>query len=410
MDSYFTSQFFAGNRQKLRQLFTGTAPIVMTANGLLQRGGDTTYDFAQDANFWYLCGINEPDIILVMDKDQEYLIVPGRSESRETFDGAVDYNELKSISGIDQVYDSKEGWHKLTSRLKKVKHIATVASPPAYIDAYGFYTNPTRAALLNQLKSYNPELELLDLSWHLVRLRTTKQPEELRAINRAIDITIRSIKDVSRRSKLDKYDYEYELEADLTKGMRSRGATGHAFAPIVASGLKACTLHDVSNNGPITKGELIVVDTGAEFDHYAADISRTLIKGEASKRQRSVHKAVQEVQDYAMTLLKPGVLLKSYEKQVENFMGEKLRELNLIKTIDRATVREFYPHATSHHLGLNVHDVADYEHPIEAGVVITVEPGIYIKDEAIGVRIEDNVLITNSGVKLLTKKLTRELQ
>src|SRR5665213_3590178 len=153
MESRFTSEFFAGNREKLRELFKGTAPIVVTANGLLQRGGDSSYDFSQDANFWYLTGIDEPDIVLVMDRDKEYLIVPARTASREAFDGTIADEELSLRSGIQAVYDDKAGWEQLAGRLRKVKHVATIAPPPAYIEAYGLYTNPARAALLQRLKA-----------------------------------------------------------------------------------------------------------------------------------------------------------------------------------------------------------------------------------------------------------------
>ncbi len=410
MESHFSSEFFAGNRAKLRQLFTGTAPIVITANGLLQRGGDTTFSFAQDANFWYLTGIDEPDIILVMDKGSEFLIVPGRSANRETFDGAVDNSDLVKISGIKTIYNDKEGWDKLKARLRKVKHVATLASPPVYIESYGFYANPARLALSNKIKTYNHEIKLLDLNHHLIRLRMIKQPEELKAINSAIDITVSAIKHSTRRARLAKYAYEYELEAELTKIMRIKGASGHAFAPIVASGERACTLHNVSNNGKFSPKDLVIIDTGAEVEHYAADITRTIsLSAKPSKRQRAVYDSVKEVQDYALGLLKPGIMMKDYEQQVVHFMGEKLRSLGLIKSIDHAKVRQYYPHATSHFVGLNVHDAGDYDLPLEAGVVITVEPGIYIQEEAIGIRLEDDVLVTDKGIKVLTKKLPLKL-
>jgi Xaa-Pro aminopeptidase len=410
IDSFFSSQFFAANRQKLRQLFTGTAPIVITANGLTQRGGDTTFDFSQDASFWYLTGIDEPDITLVMDKEREYLIVPSRSASRETFDGSVDDQELIDRSGIMEIYNDKDGWDKLSARIKKVNHIATLASPGSYIDAYGFYTNPARAALQTKLKSYNSDIELLDLSYHILSLRVIKQPEELKAMVAAINITNASIKEILRPAKLKTYVREYQLEAELSRGFRRRGAEGHGFAPIVASGERACTLHNVQNNGHIGPKDLIVIDTGAEVEHYSADITRTIsATGNPSKRQQAVHAAVLDVQEYAFSIIKPGVLLKDYEQQIENYLGEKLRELNLIKIIDHQNVRQYYPHATSHYLGLNVHDIGDYSQPLAPGMVITVEPGIYIKEEAIGVRIEDDVLITKSGIKPLSTKLGRGL-
>jgi Xaa-Pro aminopeptidase len=409
MESKFTSEFFAGNRQRLKELFTGTAPIVVSANGLLQRGADSTYAFAQDANFWYLTGIDEPDIILVIDRDKEYLIVPGRSASRQAFDGATDEEALTRRSGIRTIYDDKTGWEQLSKRLKKVKHAATLATPPAYVEHYGMYTNPARAALVTRLKTAKEGLELLDLSPHLVRLRMIKQPAELEAINRAISITIATIKDIIKPAKLRSYAHEYEIEADLSRGFRRKGAAGHAFEPIVAGGPRACTLHNVSNSGALSADELVIMDVGAEVEHYAADITRTISLSAPSRRQQAVHAAVLEIQKVAFDLLKPGVMLREYEQQVEQFMGEKLRELGLIKTISHDNIREFYPHATSHFLGLNVHDIGDYDHPLEPGMVLTVEPGIYIVREGIGVRIEDDVLVTPGGIKILTDKLSRDL-
>jgi Xaa-Pro aminopeptidase len=409
MKSSFTSEFFIGNRQRLRDLFTGTAPIILTANGLLQRGADVTYPFSQDASFWYLTGLNEPDLTLVMERDKEYLIVPKRSARREAFDGAVSEDELSRYSGIQTVLSDKEGWERLATRLKKVKHAATLASPPAYVETYGLYTNPARAAITTRLKSYNPDLELLDLSPHLVRMRMIKQPPEIAAIQAAIDITIASFKDATRHARLAKYAYEYELEAAITQGFRARGASGHSFEPIIAGGQRAVTLHNLANNGALMADELIVVDIGAEVEHYAADITRTIALKSVSRRQRSVHEAVQEIQQQAFGLLKPGVLVREYEQQVEHLMGEKLRELGLIKSITHEAVRQYYPHATSHFMGLNVHDIGDYDRPLEPGIVMTVEPGIYIPEEGIGVRIEDDVLITNMGIKILSNKLSSEL-
>ncbi|HSX45707.1 MAG TPA: Xaa-Pro aminopeptidase [Candidatus Saccharimonadia bacterium] len=408
MESRFSSDFFAGNRQRLRQLFTGTAPIVMSANGLLQRGGDSTYAFSQDANFWYLTGIDDPDIVLVIDRDNEYLIVPGRSAVREAFDGNVDTEALSNRSGIKQVYDDKEGWERLGGRLKKVKHVATLSPPPAYVEHFGLYTNPARAVLVEKLLSFREGLELLDISPHLIRMRMVKQLEELAAMKSAISITEAAIKEATRPAKLGKYAYEYELEAEISRGFRRRGSTD-AFEPIVASGERACTLHNVANDGRLASGELIIIDVGAEVEHYAADISRTVSLGQPSRRQQAVHQAVQDVQNFALGLLKPGVSMKDYEQKIENFMGEKLRELGLIKLIDHESVRRFYPHATSHFLGLNVHDIGDYERPLEPGMVLTVEPGIYIKEEAVGVRIEDDVLITKTGCKVLSAKLPKNL-
>jgi len=409
MSDIFSSEFFSDNRAKLRQLFTGTAPIVITANGLLQRGSDSAYPFHQDANFWYLTGIDDPDIILVMDKDKEYLIVPKRDGSRQAFDGAIDDQVLLRRSGVQVVYDDKEGWRQLNSRLKRAKHVATVAAAPAYIEQHGIYTNPARERLIKSIKDTQPKLELLDLTHHLVVMRMTKQAPELIAIQQAIDITVDTLKAVTRPIQLTKYAHEYELEAAITQGFRSRGAHGHAFEPVVASGHRACTLHNVANNGQLASDELVVLDVGAEVEHYAADITRTVALGNPSKRQQAVYAAVLEVQEYAKSLLKPGVFIREYEQQVEQFMGEKLRALGLIKNIAHDEVRAYYPHATSHFMGLNVHDAGDYSLPLTPGMVLTVEPGIYIPAEGIGIRIEDDALVTTDGIDILSSRLPREL-
>lgn len=409
MESHFSSEFFAANRRRLRELFMGTAPIVIAGNGLMQRGGDSTYAFQQDANFWYLTGIEEPDIVLVMDRDREYLIVPSRSASREAFDGMVTTEDLVRRSGIQTVLNDKEGWEQLGGRLKKVKHVATIAAPPAYIEQYGFYTNPGRASVLTRLKSCNAGIELLDLSQHLVHMRMVKQEPELGALRQAIDVTVRGMKAAFRPSTFATYAYEFELEADISRSFRLGGGNGHAFTPIVASGQRACTLHYVTNNGAFAKGELVVVDVGAEVEHYAADITRTRSIGPPSRRQQAVHAAVLAAQQFAFDQLKPGTILRNYEHEVALFLGEKLRELGLIKTISDDSIREFCPHATSHFLGLVVHDVGDYNRPLEPGMVLTVEPGIYIAKEGIGVRIEDDVVVTEQGIRILTDALPRDL-
>lgn len=406
----FESDFFAGNRERLRQLFTGKAPIVLTASGLMQRSADEAFPFKQDSSFWYLTGIDDPDVVLVMDKGKEYLIMPKREAVAEVFDGAIDPNELARRSGITDVLPEKEGWKQLESRLKRVQHVATIAAHPLRIEMLGLYTNPARRQLIRRMKQANPELELLDLRQHIARMRMVKQPAELAALQRAIDCTIDTLKDITRPKQLARYGYEYEIEADMTHGFRRRGAEGHGFAPIVAGGPRAVTLHHTANSAALASDELVVIDVGASFEHYVADITRTIsLTGKTSRRQQQVYQAVREAQDYACSLLRPGVLCKEYEALVEAFMGEKLRELGLIKSISRDAVRAFFPHATSHFLGLDAHDAGDYDHPLEPGVVITVEPGIYIPDEGIGVRIEDDVLITEDGCRMLSDRLSRDL-
>lgn len=401
----FGSDFFAGNRNRLRQLFTGTAPIVITANGRLQLASDEAYPFNQDRSFWYLTGIDYPDIVLVMDKDREYLIVPERSIVSEIFDGTFETDKMARVSGIKDILSEDEGWKYFGSRLKRVRHVATLGAPAKYNETFGMYTNPARRELIAKLKEYNPNLELLDLRMHIARMRMVKQPIELEALQKAIDITLDTIRTVTRPSQLSKYAYEYEIEADITRSFRRAGAEGHGFTPIVASGKRACTLHNIENNGKLASDEFLVMDIGAQYEHYVADITRTVSLGKVSKRAESVFEAVIEVYNYALSLVKPGVLLRNNERLVEQFMGEKLRELGLIKTIDSETVRKYYPHATSHFLGLDAHDAGDYEKTLEPDMVLTIEPGIYIPEESIGVRVEDDICVTEDGYKVLSDRL-----
>lgn len=408
MGSNFEAAFFVANRERLRTLFTGTAPIILTANGLLQRNSDVTFPFRQDSTFWYLTGVSEPDVILVMDKSKEYLIVPGRDDSRIAFDGKVDYSNLVARSGIETIYEEKEGWKQLGSRVKKVKHIATLAPAPIYVSYHGMYSNPARARLLRLVKKHNSDIELLDLRPHISHMRSRKQPEELIALQSAIDLTATTLTKLKKKD-FAKYDHEYELEAAITAAFRSAGAA-HAYQPIVAAGSNACTLHYIDNNSPITEGSLLLLDVGAEVDNYAADITRTYSIGQPTKRQQQVYDAVLSVHEFALEHIRPGVLMREYEEKVQQFMGEKLRELGLIKVIEQETVRQYYPHATSHFLGLDVHDIADYDKPLEPSMVLTVEPGIYIPEENIGIRIEDDILVEETGVKILSDKLPRVLE
>jgi Xaa-Pro aminopeptidase len=408
-NSSFDKEFFKGNRQKLRELFLGTAPIVITANGLVQKNADETLEFSQDSNFWYLTGIDEPNLILVMDKNKEYIIVPEYSDIHDFFDGKVSYDTVKNISGIEECYSDKDGWKILNSRIKKSKHVATLAANPKFISAYGMYSNPARESLITKLKEINSSIELLDLRAHLMNLRVIKQLPEIEAIKEAIGITVKTLKPIIKQKKLDTYNYEYEIEADISSGFRSKGAAKHAFTPIVGSGINSTIIHSTLNNSEIDINLPIVIDVGARFSNYSADITRTIVPGKPSKRLRNVYDAVLSAQDYALTLLKPGVILEEYEEEMEKYIGEKLRELGLIKIIDRENVRKYFPHMVSHFLGIDVHDVGDYKKPLAPNMVVTCEPGIYIPEESIGIRIEDDILITDGGCEVLSRNLPREL-
>lgn len=404
MISVFPPEFFAGNRRVLQKA-SQLDLIIIAGHGLLQRSGDTTYSFRQHSNFWYLTGIDEPDALLVIDKQKSYVCLPEREPMMRRFDGRPDHLQLAKRAGVDEVISINTGWERLTKRLKKSGKVGVLTPPPSYVPRADFYTNPGLRILYKRLKELVADKNLIDVRPHLVKQRMVKQALELAVMQHAIDITVETLRTVMARP----FDHEYELEAAITEGFRRRGATGHAYPPIVASGINACTIHYEANNDPIDKQNLLLVDVGAEVDHYAADITRTIAPVIASSRQQAIHEAVLDIQAWAFSHLKPGLKLRDFEAKVEAYAGKHLKRLKLLTKTNHDTIREFYPHAVSHSLGLDVHDVADYDQPLKAGMVITVEPGIYIQKEGIGVRIEDDVLMTKDGIKVLSDDLPRSL-
>lgn len=402
MKEIFTAEFFTGNRLKLQEQLNSQL-IVLTANGLLQRSADTTFPFRQDSNFWYLTGIREPDYLLVINGDSTFLIEPKRWEHRDQWDGRIDKKALKLISGIDEVEEFHAGWTRLDILIRKYRKVHTIAPAVAYEEHFGFYTNPARGALLDSLKKHR-RLEVVDIRKHIARMRQVKQPAELKAIGEAISITAASLNVV--RGRLGRYKAENEVEADLTREIIRRGADGHAYRPIIASGRNATVIHYTNNNLPIEKDGLLLLDAGAEYEGYSADITRTFAVGRPSSRQRRVYDAVMKIQQAAFELLKPGADMKEYEGKVDRLMARELKKLGLLEDVeDKKRLKKYYPHLTSHFLGLDTHDAADYKMPLQAGMVLTVEPGIYIPEEGIGVRIEDNVLITETGIEILSDKI-----
>jgi Xaa-Pro aminopeptidase len=212
------------------------------------------------------------------------------------------------------------------------------------------------------------------------------------------------------RQKLPTLRYEYEVEAEFSYYLRRHGAKGHAYDPIVASGQNACTLHYVDNTSRLKKRQLLLLDIGARSGGYAADITRTYALGEPTKRQVAVHEAVQDAQRQIISLLKPDLSIEEYHRDVDVIMKQALLSLGLMKDMEDDTAyRTYFPHAISHGLGIDVHDSLGGPRYLQPGMVLTVEPGIYIPDEGIGVRIEDDILITDTGHANLSARLSTDL-
>ncbi|MEO6761757.1 MAG: aminopeptidase P family protein [Candidatus Saccharimonadales bacterium] len=403
MESFFTAEFFVANRQRLRSSLPEDTMIVVSGNGLMQRAGDTTFPFRQDSNFWYLTGLDKPDLTLVITNHQTFVIAPALSFVRAAFDGTNDFTTFKERSGVDQVVDERQGWAIVKSLLANHSTVAALGSAPEYIARNGFYTSPARRRLIAKLKRLRSGVEIKDIRPQLAAQRCIKQPPELKAMQRAIDITSETIAEIRQPESLASIKYEYELEAAINYGFRRRGALGPAFDSVVAAGSNATTLHHTTNDGLVQGGDMVVVDIGAEVEYYAADITRTISSRPLAGRQADVYQAVLEVQNYAFGQIKPGVMPRDFEAAIEFYMGQKLKQLGIIQKVSRDDIRRYFPHATSHFLGLDAHDVGDYRQPYQAGMVITVEPGIYVPEEAIGVRIEDDVLITSAGIEILSQ-------
>lgn len=400
--SHFSSEFFANNRKMLRQRLQSNMPIVVTANGSMQRAADEPYKFVQDSNFWYLTGLSTPDLLLVMLEQDTFLIAPELSQERQVFDGSHDVTGFRQCSGISTILNEKEGWQRLKEAVQASSHVATLESLPPFLARHRIYALPYRRRLISRLKRLGNDIEMHDIRELLASLRCTKQTAELTALQHAIDITSDTLNEVANSDVFQSATFEYQLEAAISYGFRYRGADGHAFEPIVGAGRHSTTLHHVNNDGPIAVGDMIVLDVGASVEHYAADISRTVSQKPFTDRQRTVFDAVREVQQAALELLRPGTMMAEYEQAVAKEMGKQLRALGLITGDQPDAIRRYFPHATSHFLGLDTHDVGDYRQPLAENMVLTCEPGIYIPEENIGVRIEDDVLLTKKGNTVLS--------
>lgn len=394
--------FHTKNRQKLRKKHE---LMIIAGNSFMQASNDNVFPFEQDSHFFYLTGVMEPEVTLVMDGDSEYLIIPERDVARTAFEGPIDVETMKQVSGIDTVITEPEAWPVLRRRLQAAKKVATTLAPPPYIERYEMFTNPSRQRLVDRMLEVQPALDLHDIRKEITLLRMVKTPYELKMIKRAIKETVQLFKTIERvRTKAA---YESDLEAEISR-IRVKNQLQNAYEPIIASGKNAITLHYMKNNAPLDKQGMLLLDIGLRYKGYSADITRT-ISFAPTARQREVYEAVLAVHEYALSILKPGVTLREYEGKVEYCMGEQLIKLGLIKENKRDLIREFYPHSTSHFLGLDVHDVADYELKLKPNMVLTVEPGIYTKAENIGIRLEDDVVITKTGAKVLSNALPKSL-
>lgn len=394
--------FHSKNRKKLQK---NHDLIIISGNSFMQSSNDLAFPFEQDSHFYYLTGVTEPEVILIIDRDEEYLIIPDRDASRTAFEGAIDVQAIKQVSGIDNIKLAPEAWEGLSKRLSKVDTVATLEAPAPYIEHYEMFTNPTRARLIEKIRQINQNIEIVDLRPEITSMRMIKSSFEMKMISKAIKESFKLFK--STQKILSKSNHETDLAAEVAK-IATKNQLKFAYEPIIASGRNALTLHYVKNNDPLDKSGVLLLDMGLKYNGYAADITRS-VSLNPTNRQQEVFDAVLSVHTYAMSVLRPGITIPEYEAKVNEFMAEQLMRLGLINDSSKESIRKYYPHATSHFLGIDVHDVADYSRALEPGMVLTVEPGIYIPEENIGIRLEDDVLITKNGVKNLSSALPKRL-
>ena len=398
--------FYSNNRQQLAKVLNGSV-VVLSAYAQMQRGNDMAFGFEQEANFWWLTGIEAPDWWLIIDgtRGKSWLVAPQISDAHLIFDGSLSAEEAKRISGVDAVIVRDEAMHILRDLAKKHSVAYTLGEQP-HAEHFDFTLNPAIKTMRDMVDRTFKAVQ--DCRKDLAKLRAIKQPEEIVAMKKAIALTIAGFQSV--KSRLPAMNYEYEIEAELTHYFRRSGARGHAYDPIVAGGKNACTLHYVANQDRLKKNHLVLLDIGARVEGYAADITRTYAVAEPTARQRQVHGAVQTAHQRIVQLIEPQLTIEAYQRGVDIIMTEALLELGLMNNSDDTkNYHKYFPHAISHGLGVDVHDSLGGPAALQPGMVLTIEPGIYIPEESIGVRIEDDILVTEGGHTNLSARLSTDL-
>lgn len=396
------ASFHINNRSSIAHSLNG-AVLVASAYALVQSSNDAAHAFIQEANFLWLTGIEEAGWVAIIDgsRGKTTLVSPALSDTARIFDGGLSASDAMAISGADSVISKDEFEPFLRDLRRKHALIYTVHDTTSY----DFVPNPAPRELQQLLSRLFPTVELCNDVF--AKHRARKQPEEIAAIKKAVKLTVQSFEKV--RMSMMEYSHEYEIEATFGYEFRRHNAR-HAYDPIVARGKNACTLHYGKNDAKLKNGQMVLLDVGARVNGYAADITRTYAKGSPTRRQAQIHAAVESAHHDIINLLKPGLSVREYMIQVDGRMKHALREVGLLNDLeDDKTYRRYFPHAISHGLGIDVHDSLGSPQSFEQDMVLTVEPGIYIPEENIGVRIEDDILITPTGHVNLSAALSTGL-
>lgn len=401
------SDLFVNNRKRLADKLEPNSMAVIFANDEMPRSGDQTFPFRQNPDLFYLTGLDQEKIILLIYPDcpnpvyREALFIRKTNEYIAVWEGhKYTQDEARAASGIQQVFWEEEFQSALPALM-------------AYCDRVYVNVNENDRAIpslhykdirfAHQIRADFPAHTITRLGPVMQKLRSIKQAEEVQLTQKACHITrdafVRVLKFMRPGVR------EYEVEAEIIHEFIRQGATGHAYSPIIASGKNACVLHYTDNNQVVADGDLVLMDFGAEYANYAADLTRTIpANGRFTERQKAVYNACLKVQKEAIQMLRPGITLAEYNKEVGMVMESELIGLGLLdkqkvaaQDPEKPLYKKYFMHGTAHFLGIDVHDVGPRYAPMQIGNLFTCEPGIYIPEEGIGIRIENNILITENG-------------
>jgi len=405
-----SASWYLKTRTALAQSLSPDSILILAGNGELERTRDVSYPFRQSNNFLYLTGISQPDAVLVIRKSQdgsvsEQLYIKKLHPFMAAWEGRSNQlEELKNISILNDIIE-------YTKLDELIGNLLTKSPQIVYLDMPDEVTAQIAAwQLWQQIKDLKPDLELAAINQAIGALRVVKSPEEVYLVTLAIAETEKTLHHV--RPLLVTGVTELEIAAEF---VRYSAVSGYeqAWPPIVSFGRNSCVIHHTPNRTKLKTGDLVLFDVGLEVGGYSSDISRMVQIGKMSDRQEQVLQAVRDVQSDAIELMKPGIRFDEFERQAAEIMVRKLIELELFKDEAEANklegdlqwpaYRRYFNHMTSHYLGLDAHDVGARDAVFESGMVLTCEPGIYIEKERIGVRIEDDILITVDGNKNLSE-------
>ncbi|CAB1077572.1 Xaa-Pro aminopeptidase (EC [Olavius algarvensis Delta 1 endosymbiont] len=414
------SDLFVYNRKRIAERLESNSLAVFNSNDLMPTSADGNHPFIQQTDLFYLSGIDQEESTLVIcpdakdEKYREILFLKETNEKIALWEGhKYTREEAAAASGIKTIcwnHEFSSIFQQLALRSENIylntnEHLRANARVETRDDRF-----------LNWCRRSFPLHSYRRMAPILHDQRAVKSELELGPIKQACKITDDTFQRLLGFIKPGVW--EFEIEAEIHHEFIRNRSKGPAFETIVASGADSCVLHYINNDKQCRAGDLVLIDFGAEYANYAADVTRTVpVSGKFSKRQKQVYNAVLNVQKAAIKLLVPGSSLDDYHKAVGKIMESELIGLGLLdpklvkkQSDDEPLYKKYYPHGTSHYLGLDVHDYGDRYRPLEPGMVLTCEPGIYIRDEAIGIRIENDILITADGPVDLTANIPREAE